>query len=71
MTLMPDDELEIDDNPTLEEPIDAVRAWREARRRNTTPRPLAYQPPADERPTMPPSVAAISGEETTSNEARR
>ena len=57
-----DDELSSDDNPTLEEPIDAVRAWREARLRNTTPRPGTYTPPPDDRPTLPPSVS-VSGAE--------
>ena len=72
---MHDDELICDDNPTLEEPIDAVRAWREARLRNTTARPGTYTPPPDDRPTMPPSVAVsgadMADEESASRSLRR
>lgn len=62
-------ETNCDDDPTLEEPIDAVRAWREARLRNTTPRPTFYQPPPDDRPTVPP-CAAVSGDEGADDAAR-
>ena len=53
-----------EEDPTLEHPTDAVRAWRDARHRNNTPRPAPYQPPPDDRPTLPPTTtAAVSGED--------